>query len=166
VAAAVLVALALPQVDTWDALGLTIHRYLANAQTRKIYSHPLLLAAMRARAISIATAGQPCAGRWSYLDPTRNLTNDPIYPNMSQLAQWFVVLCGDPSSNAIFYPIGSLGIQLNYATSRATIARLLVHGFPDPVAGDVHLLVPAWLKAAIIAQDARWGQPGHLLDSG
>jgi hypothetical protein len=166
VTAAVLVALALPQVDTWDAQGLTIHQYIANAQSGKIYSRPLLLAAMRSRAISIATSGQPCEGRWSYLDPTRNLTDDPFYPKMSQLAQWFVVLCGDPSNNEIFYPIGSLGVRLNDATSRATIARLLVHGFPDPEAGDVHLFVPAWLKAAIIAQDARWGRPGHLLDSG
>jgi len=84
---------------------------------------------------------------------------------MSQLGQWFVVLCGDPSSNAIFYPIGSLGVQLDDATSRAAIARLVVHGYPDPVAGDVHLLVPSWLRAELIALDPRWGRPGHLLDA-
>ena len=125
-----------------NAGGIALRKLVFQQPRRSIDAARVLLAAQR-------TGGRP--GRWFYLEP-----NPPSGIRSILLAQWFLVLHGDPANEDSFAP------TLDGTYSASQLAHAVRATYPHPEENGFHLFVPAWLRRAIAEQDAAWGRPGRL----
>lgn len=140
------------------AAGITAHEMLAMDPTQSRDAEELILAALKVQGLR----GSNTDEQWWYVDPTKPTSTSGTYASFSLISEWFIDLAGNPSDAAYSYSGNVLGTQFTHIYSAAEAARIVIRDFPSPVKSHTHLVVPKWLKTAMIREQPMWGHH-HLL---
>lgn len=144
---------------TDGSVGLAVHDQLLTSHLYQDRASELLASLRLAR----SREAQPgaSASQWWLIDPTPSSSS--LDTHFDLYALWFDVLNAPDPTVAHERPVMSLARTIEVTQPSAYVAAEITAAFRSQHTDRLHLLVPAWLKAAMVQADPRWASPGTLV---